>query len=232
MSENSELFDKQYDHVGPNYAAQQKRFEEHYSDPSRKAMRKVIPTDLNGKDVLEVGFGDGTDGSYYESLGAHYTGTDASEVMLHIAEEKISDSGKLVVGKIQDNEFEDNSFDYIFSRFAFQQFEGLDELFVELARLLRPDGELIFVTGHPITALAAGGYKEYASHERIAIPLFDDVVVNDIAHAFMDYLTPVILQHFELRGCVEAPLDTNTKRTHSLGNAIPDFLLLHYRRRD
>lgn len=227
----SEQIDKQYDHVGPRYAEEQKKFEEVYSDPSRKAMRKLVPADLTGKDIIEIGFGDGTDASYYESLGAHVSGTDVSEVMLHIAEQKVSESANLVVTPILENPFEDAAFDYAFSRFVLQQFEGLDEVFMEVARMLRPGGEFIFVTGHPIVALAAGGYKEYASHERVSIPLFNDVVVNDIAHAFMDYFTPTILELFEAVQAIEAPLDTNTKRTHSLGNAIPDFLLLHYKRK-
>lgn len=102
---------------------------------------------LSGK-ILEVGIGSGATLSYYKK-DADVTGIDFSKGMLEIGREKVKDlkleNIKLLEMDIENMEFQDNSFDSVFSSCVFCTVPNAEKGINEVYRVLKPNGKAIFI---------------------------------------------------------------------------------------
>lgn len=114
----------------------------------KPAMYNLLP-DLRNKKVLCIGCGTGDEVNYLSKLGAEVIGTDISEGMLAEAKNNYPDLD-FRHADMMNLDFQENSFDFVYSSLAFHYTGDLKGLFAGIYRILKPDGKLLFSTTHPI----------------------------------------------------------------------------------
>lgn len=124
------------------------------SDPRHKyidkpAMHRAVP-DLNGKSVLAIGCGDGTELNYLKYKGAkRVVGIDSSEYMVKAS--KVNAPGaevyKMSVNRLN---FEEDSFDFVYSDLAVHYLSNIGKVFSNVYRVIKKNGLFLFSTTHPI----------------------------------------------------------------------------------
>lgn len=106
-------------------------------------------TPEQGQSILDVGCGTGNFSVKLAEKGAFVTGIDVSEDMLEIAREK---SGDLPITfkhmDLYELDFQDNTFDAVFSMAAFEFVKEPERALSELFRVLKPGGKLLIGTIH------------------------------------------------------------------------------------
>lgn len=127
------------------------------------ALKSLLP-DLSGKRVLDLGCGYGEMAHYCISHHAdHVTGVDISEKMLALAEKHSNIT--FIHSAMEDLQFEQGEFDLIISSLAFHYVKDLDELMGRIASWLKPEGQLIFSTEHPVV-LASKAQAKWITNEQ------------------------------------------------------------------
>jgi len=148
-------------------------------------MYGLVPKDLKGKKLLDVGCGPGIHLKRYIDEGAIGEGIDFSQKMIELAKEHCP-KGKFNVGEVYNLPYEDNSFDIITSSLVFDHLEDLDKAVKQVAKILKPNGVLIFSVMHPISNMYRESEENTPSHS-----YFDkEVIYYDIAcggKKFVDY---------------------------------------------
>ena len=103
--------------------------------------------DFNGKRILEIGLGQGTDAEQIVHRGGIYTGVDLTEESVKRVNMRFS-LKDLPFESIEQASalrlpFADNSFDIVFSHGVLHHIPEIRRAQAEIARVLRPGGELI-----------------------------------------------------------------------------------------
>lgn len=119
---------------------------------------------LPGERVLEVGVGTGLALPFYRE-DKRITGIDLSEDMLERARMRVLEKGltnidDLIEMDAEATQFEDNSFDVAVAMFVASVVPNPDRLLMELKRVVRPDGHILFVNHF----LASGGVRQTIEH--------------------------------------------------------------------
>lgn len=112
------------------------------------------PDQLQGKTILEMGCGSAPVSRWLQTVGAHPVGFDLSMGMLDQAR-RIGERTGIVVPLVQADAssfpFASASFDVVVSAFGAVAFVAEpDRVMAEAARVLRPGGQLLFSTNHPM----------------------------------------------------------------------------------
>lgn len=131
---------------------------QHYSNDHLISLlsQQIEPDKLTH--CLDLGCGTGTG---FQSLAQlnfeNISGLDLSETMIEVCEEKVSNSPDLT-GKVdlhiadaEQQPFDDNTFDAVFSNLMIQWCEQPDKLWQELSRVLKSQGLIAFATLGPNT---------------------------------------------------------------------------------
>ncbi len=99
---------------------------------------------FDGKDVLEIGCGVGTDGLEFARRGARYTGVDLTPYSIELAQERFQVfdvPGELVVANAEERlPFPDESFDHAYSFGVIHHSPAPDRIVGEIRRVLRSGG--------------------------------------------------------------------------------------------
>ena len=135
----------------------------------RPTMLKLIGS-VAGKDVLEVGCGDGYYLQVFLDAGANrVVGVDASSEMLELARKRVSDRGELHVADPESlQEFAPRaSFDIVACPLVLHYIESWGPVLATLSLLLRPGGALVFSVGHPMADFEHSSSGNYFETERI-----------------------------------------------------------------
>ena len=105
---------------------------------------------LKGKKILDAGAGTGQISYAYLTLGADVTGIDISPAMLEIAKKRCEEfpDYTALVGDLTKLPFEDNSFDFITSRWVMEFIPDWPKAIRELKRVLKPGGTLLLIQTH------------------------------------------------------------------------------------
>lgn len=114
----------------------------------KPAMFSLLP-DLNGKRVLCIGVGTGHEANALKLKGSEVIGIDISEGMINHAKKNFPDM-EFLVKDMNKLDFLDLSFDFVYSSLAFHYTDDLDSLFKNIWRILKPEGQLLFSTTHPV----------------------------------------------------------------------------------
>jgi SAM-dependent methyltransferase len=115
--------------------------------------------DVGGVDALELGTGGAQFGLRVAALGARVTGIDFSANQLRHAIEHVASRGvrfPLVRGDAEDLPFADESFDLVFCDHGATTFTDPRRSIPEAARVLRPNGLLVFNISTPIIWMCWG----------------------------------------------------------------------------
>ncbi len=160
------------DHIARNRQAWRKSAEE-YVEPGRAAWESlepnwglfrvpeadvgVLPRDLAGRDVVELGCGAGYVSAWLARRGARPVGIDLTENQLATArrfQREIGPAYPLVHGDGERLPFRDESFDVAISEYGACLWCDPYRWIPEAARVLRPDGELVFLTNSTLLLLS------------------------------------------------------------------------------
>ncbi|TQM81679.1 methyltransferase family protein [Saccharothrix saharensis] len=118
----------------------------------------VLPPDLSGMDVVELGCGTAYVSAWLARLGARPVGIDISARQLDTAREMQAEFGldfPLIRGDAEQVPRDDASFDLAISEYGASLWCDPHRWIPEAARLLRPGGHLVFLTRSPLFALCA-----------------------------------------------------------------------------
>jgi SAM-dependent methyltransferase len=109
---------------------------------------RALPDDLVGRDVIELGCGTAYISAWLARLGGRVTGIDNSEEQLKTARALQAEHGlefPLIHGNAESVPLPDVSFDLAISEYGVSIWADPYRWIPEAARLLRPDGELVFL---------------------------------------------------------------------------------------
>jgi ubiquinone/menaquinone biosynthesis C-methylase UbiE len=112
------------------------------------------------KDILEIGCGTGRDAGELIKRDFNYTGIDASEEMLNIAQKQVPEA-EFHVGDFYKLDFADNSFDGFWAAATFLHVpkSEIDVVIAEVKRILKPNGKG-FITVKEKTTMDEGIIEE------------------------------------------------------------------------
>jgi SAM-dependent methyltransferase len=106
-----------------------------------------VPTDLSGKQVLEIGLGFGTLGQLLASRGAEYHGVDIAAGPVSVMRRRIGARGqseeRVRQASALDLPFADESFDSVYSIGCLHHTGDLQRSISEVHRVLRPGGRTV-----------------------------------------------------------------------------------------
>lgn len=105
-------------------------------------------TKYNGKSVLEIGCGSGIDLCEFASNGARVTGIDITEVAVSLAKSNLELNGyegQVLKYDGQKLNFDDDSFDLVYSCGVLHHTPFMEDLLVEAHRVLKPGGRLMMM---------------------------------------------------------------------------------------
>jgi len=106
-----------------------------------------FPT-YGGKRLLEIGCGAGTDLAEFARYGTSVVGVDITDTAVNLTRGRLDVEG--LRGEVTTYDgvglpFQDNSFDVVYSWGVLHHSPRFDDLFAEIARVLKPGGEFVFM---------------------------------------------------------------------------------------
>lgn len=135
----------------------------------------VLPGDLAGRDVIELGCGTAYVSAWLARRGARAVGIDNSEQQLATARRLQRAHGlvfPLLHGNAESVPLPDASFDLAISEYGACLWADPDRWIPEAARLLRPGGRLVFLGNSHLMALCMPEEDGVAASERLLRPSF------------------------------------------------------------
>lgn len=187
---------KQFDNIGKDYISGQEKFFSNRADKAREFIAKCLP-DLKDKKILDLGCGHGKDIRIYEELGAEVYGIDASEIMIDEAKQNVNHPERLFLGNFESTPFEEKYFDVIIGRHSMHFLDSFDNVYKEMARILKKKGIFILVVQHPIKDLFLQESKLYGDKEIIKVTLYNEKVpVYFPTHTFKEWFSEEFFKNF------------------------------------
>ena len=102
---------------------------------------------LERGEVLEVGCGDATVGAALQSHQVGYTGIDLSDTEFNLYATVTEAGVRLIKMNAHNMDFEDETFDLVFSYDSFEHFEEPSKSFEEIIRVTKPGGHILLSFG-------------------------------------------------------------------------------------
>lgn len=135
----------------------------------------VFPDDLDGKDAIELGCGTAYVSCWLARRGANVVGIDNSNEQLETARRMQREHGlefPLLHGNAEEVQYRDASFDFAISEYGACLWADPYKWIPEASRLLRPGGQLVFLTNSFLMALCTPPEENEAATERLLRPAF------------------------------------------------------------
>jgi SAM-dependent methyltransferase len=190
-----------------------------------EAAVEMLPDDLAGKDVIELGCGTAYISSWLARRGARVVGIDNSARQLATArrlQREHSLDFPLIHGIAENVPYPDASFDFAISEYGACLWADPYRWVPEAARLLRPGGRLHFLLNASLLTLCVPDQDGEAADGRLLRPSFgmyriewstDDSVEFHLSHG--DWIKLLRRSGFEIEDLVELrpPPDATTRYT-------------------
>jgi SAM-dependent methyltransferase len=190
----------------------------------RPAMWSLLP-DLRGKKVLCVGCGTGEECGELLNRGAEVWGFDSSAESIKLAKEAFRDAN-LAVMDMHKLEYQDATFDFIYSGLTLHYTEHLERVLSEMMRVLHPGGTIQFSVGHPIKW--ASEFKRDPSDENKKAFLMGYDTYESPAHVYGDYLNITKVtqkpQNYPTITYWNRPISSYLRVIRELGLELLDFV--------
>lgn len=110
---------------------------------------KMLPSNLSGKHVIDIGCGEGRWSRLMAKKGAVVTGIDSNQKMIEIAKQrsrKFNEKIELLNLNINNLINLNKQFDFAFSCYTFNNISKLNDIFQILNKVINTDGELLIAT--------------------------------------------------------------------------------------
>jgi SAM-dependent methyltransferase len=136
----------------------------------------LLPDNVDGKDVIELGCGTGYVSAWLARRGAKPTGLDNSSRQLATARRLQAEHGlrfSLIWANAEEVPLDDATFDLAISEYGASLWCDPYRWIPEAARLLRPGGELIFLTNSALVVLCVFDDENTPADDRLKRPYFD-----------------------------------------------------------
>lgn len=205
-----------YQKLASSYAANIET-KPHNAYYERPAMLSMLP-EVHGKHVLDAGCGPGVYAQELAARGAIVTSCDISEKMLELAAERLKDeleAGQVDLRLIDLSKpltmFEDGGFEVVNAPLCLDYIEDWRSLFVELYRLLKPNGVVLFSCGHPAFDAEYFKTRNYFSIEPVECTWKGfgvTVRMPSFRRSLEEVISPLIEAGFVLER-IHEPLPTN-----------------------
>ncbi len=144
-----------------------------------EAELRLLPDDLAGRDVIELGCGTAYVSAWVARLGAKPVGIDNSPKQLETARVLQIEHGldfPLLLGNAEAVPYPDGSFDLAISEYGACLWADPEAWVPEAARLLRPHGRLVFLTNHALLMLFTPDLEaDGPAGEQLVRPYFRDL---------------------------------------------------------
>lgn len=216
---------KQYNSVAKTFS---ELAEEHNKD-SIQVYFRYLDFPLKEIKILDLGCGDGYDLSQLRLKDSPLLfGIDSSEEMVRRAQANNPDA-MIKLGYCEDIPFEDHLFDVVISKWTFHTSPKIDPIYREIARVLKPQGKLIFLSSHPIRQFIEKKRKgkNYFKKELVESTFFDGMVtVKEPSHTLNEYLSPTFFEHFVIESYEEGN-DSGSEKVE--GDIYPTFFIIKAR---
>jgi len=186
----------------------------------------VLPAELDGKDAIELGCGTAYVSAWLARRGARVVGIDNSASQLETARRLQKEHGlafPLLHGNAERVPYPDRSFDVAISEYGASLWADPYRWVPEAARLLRPGGELIFLTNSALYTLCAMEEDDTPPTDRLQRSAFgmhriewpgDSGVEFHLSHG--DWIRVLRQSGFEIENLIEvqAPEGATTRYRH------------------
>lgn len=205
---------RQYDRIGKDYIRESKAFFKKHKDYSREFIKQNTKS-LKGKIALDIGCGSGEDIGLLEKNGAKTVfGIDSSKTMVSEAKKTVKHPERVFCESIERTHFPNAFFDIAVARFSLHYLKKLDKAYNEIARILKPKGDLVMVVGHPLRDFFLN--KKSSKKGFVTVKLYNKKVsVTYPSHSLDDYLSSAFTENFILEffeEIEEKELDLGKKR--------------------
>lgn len=140
-----------------------------------ESQARMLPEDLAGKDAIELGCGTAYVSAWLARRGARVVGIDNSEAQLATARSLQRQHGidfPLIHGNAEAVPYPDASFDFAISEYGACLWADPQRWVPEAARLLRPGGQLVFLTNSFLLMLCMPDVDDVAATETLLRPAF------------------------------------------------------------
>lgn len=137
---------------------------------------RMLPDDLAGKEVIELGCGTAYVSAWLHRRGAHVVGIDNSKAQLMTArrlQQKHGLNFPLINGNAEMVPYRDASFDFAISEYGACLWADPGRWVPEAARLLRPGGQLVFLTNSFLLMLCVPAEDGLSATDRLLRPAFE-----------------------------------------------------------
>ncbi|MGK7378354.1 class I SAM-dependent DNA methyltransferase [Planococcus sp. 1R117A] len=145
-----------------NQYLQRRSREESPNNAIEKPMIMELLGELEGKNILDLGCGDGSFGKELHTAGAKsYTGVEGSAQMATMAKNNLKGTNSSILQEAMETyAFSPNKFDLVTSRFAIHYVADIKELFIKVHQSLKENGKFVFSVQHPLTTSSFISKKE------------------------------------------------------------------------
>jgi len=149
----------------------------------KPAMYSRLP-DLSDKKVLCVGCGTGEECAHLAEISDEVIGTDISDGLIKKAKQSYPEL-QFHVMDMEKLEFENESFDYVYSSLVMHYIDSWTKTLSEVKRVLKNGGTFLFSTHHPVTW---GAEQIRGENERSALLGYKKNTQTKEVEIFGDYL--------------------------------------------
>ncbi len=136
---------------------------------------RMLPDDLDGRDVIELGCGTGYVSAWMARRGARPVGIDNSPAQLDTARRLQAEHGvpfELILGNAEHVPRPDASFDFAISEYGASIWCDPHAWIPEAARLLRPGGRLVFLVNAPLHMICSPDVPGEPASDRLVHSYF------------------------------------------------------------
>ena len=201
---------------------------------SKRAFHKAIDFNLQNKSVLDVGCGDGEDLMILGDSTTKIHGVDPSDEFLRKARRN-NPRGNFVKGVGENLPFADNQFDVVISKWAIQTSIDVPQTMREMARVLKPGGYLVYLSGHPLRQWIEkvkdyGHGSNYYDQLIVTSIIFDGLIsVKEPSHTMSEYLNKKFFHNFEMIDYEEGSDFPASEQIN--GDTYPTYILIKARKK-
>jgi SAM-dependent methyltransferase len=195
---------------------------------SRRIFQNYVLFELKDKKVLELGVRDGFDISEYLEYTNNFFGVEPDIDLFKIAK-KINKKITIKNNELHDTGFKSEEFDLVISKYTIPQSKNLQDIITETARVLKKNGQFIFLVNHPFRQFyeKKDWQKNYFNREIINPKLFDGLItLNEYSYTFNDYLSKNFLEKFKIDYFLEKEDFNDLSSEQINGDNYPCFFII------